>query len=277
MHGPGPMSRAPNDRTPSGKPPSQGTPGDAVPETASGPPWRPWPAPASLGFALALVIFYFVAQALVAAAAALVAVILDPSGASSASAGEMFFSRQGLLLAVSVILTAPAFSVGVALLAHLRGPIREYLALRWTGWKSTATWTLGVAVFLLAFDSLGAWLGRPPVPDFMLDVYNTADPRILLWVALVVLAPLFEELLFRGFLIPGLETSWGGPAAVGVSSLLFAVIHFQYDLFDMTGVLGLGLIFGAARVTTRSTLLPMALHAGVNFVATAQTHWLAGG
>lgn len=244
---------------------------------AEGASWRPWPAPASLGLTVALVIFYFVAQGLVAVATGVAAAILESGGAASPALDDLLLTRQGLLLAVSVILTAPPFSLGIVVLARFRGPIREYLALHWTGWKPTAVWALGVAAFLLAFDSLGAWLDRPPVPDFMLDVYTTADPRILLWVALVVLAPLFEELLFRGFLIPGLEASWGRWAAVVVSSLLFAVIHFQYDLFDMAGVLGLGLIFGAARVTTRSTLLPMALHSGVNLVATAQTHWLAGG
>jgi len=267
----------PNDRAPSERAPSDRAPGDAAPESAPGPSWRPWHAWASLGLTLVLMAFYFVAQAIVAVAAGVAAAIAESGGASPPSPNELFFSRQGLLLAVSVLLTAPPFSLGVAVLAHLRGPIRQYLALRWTGWKQVTGWMLGVAVFLYAFDSLGAWLGRPPVPDFMVDVYTTADPRVLLWVALVLFAPLFEELMFRGFLIPGLDTSWGRPAAVAVSSLVFAAIHFQYDLFDMAGVLGLGLLFGTARVTTGSTLLPMVLHAGVNLAATVQTHWLVGG
>jgi membrane protease YdiL (CAAX protease family) len=244
--------------------------------------WRPWPAWPSLGFAAVLMVLYQVAQAVVALATVVILAVLEPTGGLSwASIQELFFSRRGFLLAVSVIVTAPVFSVAVVALARLRGPVREYLALRWapgwTGWRRVAGWGLAVAAFLYAFDSLGTWLGRPPVPDFMRDVYTTAEPRVLLWVALVLAAPLFEELLFRGFLLPGLASSWGAPVAVAVSSLLFAASHFQYDPFDMTAVLGLGLLLGAARVTTRSTLLPMVLHAGVNLAVTVQTHRLVGG
>lgn len=249
------------------------------PLSVSGPgvSWRPWSVGASVGFTLAGIALYFLAQAAVVLLVFIAAAILEAVGWSGTPSADLVATRQGFLVALSVILTAPAFSAGVVLLARMRGPVRDYLALRWTGWKQVTGWALAVAAFLYAFDSLGAWLGRPPVPDFMLDVYTTAGPRIWLWVALVLMAPLFEELLFRGFLIPGLESRWGGRAAVGISGLLFAVIHFQYDLFDMTGVLGLGLLFGAARVTSGSTLLPMVLHAGVNLAATVQAHWLVGG
>lgn len=237
--------------------------------------WRPWGPLASLGLTLALVAFHllFPLAVFTVFAAVEMARASEPRPIQ-----ELLFDHQGLLVAVSMLVTVPLLSVAVMGLARRRGPMSEYLGLRWAGKRAALGWALGFAVFLYLFDTLGTWLGRPPVPDFMVDFYGSGEPRVLLYLALVVLAPAFEELLFRGFLIPGLEHSrlgtWG---AVVVSGLLFAAIHLQYDLFDQGGVLGLGLMLGAVRVTTESTLLALALHAGVNLVAMLQVHALVGG
>lgn len=58
------------------------------------------------------------------------------------------------------------------------------------------------------------------------------DSRGSLWiigiiVLVVVGAPLAEELLFRGLVLRVLEQSFGGVSAVVVSSLLFALPHWQ--------------------------------------------------
>jgi membrane protease YdiL (CAAX protease family) len=93
----------------------------------------------------------------------------------------------------------------------------------------------------------------------------------LIWLALIVAAPLFEETFFRGFLFKGFESSFIGPSgAVLATAGLWAVIHAQYNLYEMTIIFCLGLLLGGARRATGTLSVPLALHAVVNLVATIE-------
>jgi membrane protease YdiL (CAAX protease family) len=99
----------------------------------------------------------------------------------------------------------------------------------------------------------------------------------LLWLAVVVGAPVGEEIFFRGFLFAGLAKSrLGGTGAIVLSSLAWAVIHVQYDPFDMAYIFLLGLVIGAFRLKTNSLWPPILMHALVNLIAMIQTAWLLG-
>jgi len=105
----------------------------------------------------------------------------------------------------------------------------------------------------------------------MSAAYATATPVWTIWVAFVLAAPLFEEIFFRGFLFKGLESSFMGPiGAVFATAGLWAVIHIQYDAYEIATILCLGLLLGAARVFTGSLLVPLGLHAFANLVATTE-------
>uniref|UniRef100_A0A383W3W3 CAAX prenyl protease 2/Lysostaphin resistance protein A-like domain-containing protein n=1 Tax=Tetradesmus obliquus TaxID=3088 RepID=A0A383W3W3_TETOB len=80
------------------------------------------------------------------------------------------------------------------------------------------------------------------------------------YVAVVsVCAPLWEELIFRGFLLPSLAARLARPAALLGSSLVFALCHFRAETF--APLLLLGLVFGAAYEQCSGNLAPpMALH-----------------
>ena len=66
-------------------------------------------------------------------------------------------------------------------------------------------------------------------------------PLILLLVTTVVFAPLFEELVFRGTLLPVLARTYGLTWGVIVSALVFALAHLSVGEFPPLVVLGLGL------------------------------------
>ena len=84
-----------------------------------------------------------------------------------------------------------------------------------------------------------------------------------MWVAVLVLcAPLWEELMFRGFLLPALARRAPPAAAVGLSALAFALVHFSREGF--LPLLALGCVFGAAYARTGNLAAPVALHAGWN-------------
>lgn len=84
----------------------------------------------------------------------------------------------------------------------------------------------------------------------------------LLWIALLFLAPVFEELLYRERLLPALRVRFGAPLAIALSSLLFALPHL--DAWNVLGTFCVGLMLGSVQVTTGSTALCIALHAGLN-------------
>jgi membrane protease YdiL (CAAX protease family) len=83
----------------------------------------------------------------------------------------------------------------------------------------------------------------------------------------VGLAPVFEEILFRGMLLPVLARRYGGWAAVLLTSFLFAVIHGHLPsfltLFALSGALSL------AYILSGSVVVPIAMHAFFNGITTA--------
>ena len=81
-------------------------------------------------------------------------------------------------------------------------------------------------------------------------------------LALVLVAPLTEELLFRGWLLQDLKDQYGQRKALLWSSLLFGLVHFELSAI-LYATLG-GLVLGAVALRTKSTLASIAMHAGVN-------------
>lgn len=257
-------------------PPADAEPGAAnrTPEAPISPPPQTWGAWASLGLAVALMVLYTLMQGMVISVLMAGRTLLSGGVSHPGTAAPL-----GLWLSVSLLIAAPLVCGLVAGLARIRGPVVGYLGLTWPRWKPAVAWAASITLFLWLYDVVGTWLDRPPAPEFMFDVFRTAGSLPLLYLALAGMAPLVEELLFRGFLIPGLAASrLGVPGAVAVSSALWAGMHaFQYDLYDLTGIFLLGLAFGAMRLATGSTLLPIAIHAGVNAVAILQVGWLLQG
>lgn len=81
-------------------------------------------------------------------------------------------------------------------------------------------------------------------------------------IALVIVAPLTEELLFRGWILRDLKTRYGATAALIWSSSCFGLAHLEVSAV-VYATLG-GLVLGAVALRTGSTLGSIAMHAGVN-------------
>ncbi len=95
----------------------------------------------------------------------------------------------------------------------------------------------------------------------------------LLFLSVVVGAPIFEELFFRGLALRAFERKWGPFIGVLVSSLLFGAVHLQPLQFPALVVFG----FIAALLTRRYMRLGPAIwaHVGFNLVAVVSLLWLA--
>ena len=185
-------------------------------------------------------------------------------------------SHNGYFLSVTTFVTTVvccALILGIIKLKK-QAVVRDYLAIRVVTRRTMLKWIALLAGFIVLSDLITGLLGRPIVPEFMSEVYSTADPVWMIWVALIIAAPLFEETFFRGFLFRGFESSFMGTAgAVLLTAALWAVIHLQYDGYGVATIFCLGVLFGAARALTRSLLVPLGLHAAANLVATIEA-WL---
>jgi hypothetical protein len=89
----------------------------------------------------------------------------------------------------------------------------------------------------------------------------------------VLIAPLAEELLFRGVLLRSLLRRVSPFAAVSVAAVVFAVVHVLGDLgtgYYVPAFLLLGLVSGWRAVSTGRIGQSVCLHAGFNLLAAIQ-------
>jgi membrane protease YdiL (CAAX protease family) len=90
----------------------------------------------------------------------------------------------------------------------------------------------------------------------------------LLIFAAVILAPIGEETLFRGVLLPWLRRFVGVDAAVWISAVIFGIGHLRYG-FYLSTIVVYGLVLGWARLKTGNLRASIVLHMIINAVATA--------
>jgi membrane protease YdiL (CAAX protease family) len=234
-------------------------------------PWRFW---ATSGFALAALAAWFAAQFLAEAIAILVF--------TATRAGLADDAGRRLLFGLSVsIVAAPAPMAVTALAARLAGcRVIEYFALHWPRRNHLALGFALIVVLVPLGDLASYFSGRAIIPPFVVDAYRSArdaNALILLALALVIVAPLTEEWLFRGFLLRGYAVSrLGSVGAVIVTSGAWASMHVQYEFFFIAQIFILGLVFGWLRLRSGSMVLTLVLHAIVNLYALAQTAFLVG-
>jgi uncharacterized protein len=80
----------------------------------------------------------------------------------------------------------------------------------------------------------------------------------LFFVTAAIAAPFFEEILFRGFLLPSLTRYVPVWAAILISSLLFAAAHLS--LSEILPLTALGIVLGVVYTRSRNLFAPMLLH-----------------
>lgn len=181
---------------------------------------------------------------------------------------------QGSVVSLSVILnfiflTVMTFLIVASKVRSTR-QLLNYLGFRRFTPNIALQGLLLLALFIIGNEIVSQLLDRTPM-DFVDPLFASMESKWLLVVVIVLIAPLYEELLFRGLLWSAIEEQFarrqGIIIASIVTSMLFAIIHLQYELFEMGAIFILALIFCYFRIKSHSTLLPMLLHIVNNGVA----------
>ena len=152
------------------------------------------------------------------------------------------------------------------LLTKYGQPFWASLGWRWPreGVARYLTTGLLLAVFVIV---LGAILRTPHVKSPMDELMQGTGSLILVGFSAVALAPVCEELAFRGFLQPLLAHSIGAWPAVVMTALPFAFLHGAQYAWSWRHLLLLtlaGSTFGWVRMRSGSTLAATAAHAAYN-------------
>jgi len=228
---------------------------------------QPWDLTATLGWSLVVGLVYFSAQS----------GILwlyfniwdDPSIYSSDAVRIASVQANGILISIMLLAAASLCSFLVFQLVRRSGSnVRQHLALKpVSAWKMIG-WMAILILFSLISGIVASYLEQDIVTDFTRNLYQNAGNVYLLAVAIVLAAPLFEELFFRGFMFFGVSRSrLGMVGAILVTALIWTVIHDQYNWYVRGNIFVIGILFGIARYKSGSILPPLAMHMLMNALA----------
>jgi membrane protease YdiL (CAAX protease family) len=183
---------------------------------------------------------------------------------------------DGVLVTIFVALSNPV-TIGVLALAVriARSDLSDYFALKWPAARDLTSGIIALVALIAAGDALLYLTGRDLVTAFQLQSYSTAAAAGWLpamFAAAILIAPAGEEALFRGFLFRGWVRSprsvW--PAIVAIS-ILWAMLHIQYDWTGVLQIFIIGLFLGWMRWRSGSLVLTFLLHALFNLEGTLET------
>lgn len=127
-----------------------------------------------------------------------------------------------------------------------------------------ASTTLLVAEFGLGVLTLYMGVKSPDHADVFTEYAKRAWGWLPVMLALVMVAPIVEEIGFRGWMQRRLERGWGAVAAIVVTAAVFSLAHFEAVGLLNRFVFGVAAGFIAFR--TGSVWLSVLFHAVSNFV-----------
>lgn len=144
--------------------------------------------------------------------------------------------------------------------------------------------SLGVGYFLLLLCNVAVMAVEQNLGVESTDIIGNFESKLPLWLTVlsfVVIAPVCEELLFRGLLLRQLR-GLGDTSAVVLSGLAFGLFHLNF--LQMGYAVLLGMVFGAVVLLTGSIWDTILLHMCINGLSlvmerlpeSLQTVWVLG-
>lgn len=225
-------------------------------------PWGPWRAliASIVGYVVLPSILYLILSYGFSWIPAVHSFVNAPS--TDLGASLLFSLLTAASVAVTLWYVLKRFDANLASLGFRRFNVWQTLLL-----------VAGVLAAFILLSAAALWLAQIVIPHFNADQPQTNEflqgdtPRMewISFIGLVVIPPIVEETLFRGFLFPAFATRYGFWIGAIASSALFAVAHGQANVAVYTFVLGLLLCWLYRR--TGSILPGMAIHMINNYLA----------
>lgn len=171
----------------------------------------------------------------------------------------------------------PVVLLFIFLLARTRSHERFGKAIEWN-WPGVLApgFLLGGVVLAVVIEGLSRYLPIPkslPMDNF----FHDATSAYMMAAFGITLAPLLEEVFFRGLLYPLLRRAFGLVVAVVLTAAAFAGIHgaqLGYAWAPVLSIFVVGVVFTVVRQRLNSVAASCLMHCGYNFTLFAML-WIA--
>ena len=180
--------------------------------------------------------------------------------ASSPEQTDKLYIYISFFLGQGFILVPPLYYLTIK-----QRPIFESLRIKSVSLETIQYSLLFSVGVLIIIDTLDRIIHQIiPTPNYIIDLSQIMRPDstlgyVFLFLAIVIIAPFGEEVVFRGFLQKFLEDHWKDiTRAVLVTSLFFAMIHF--NPFWTIQIYILGVVLGFLAWKTKSVIPSIMLH-----------------
>jgi membrane protease YdiL (CAAX protease family) len=198
-----------------------------------------------------------------------------PEGDPTASNPARIFNATGFLLPLLMVIWSVALGITGWWFRRHR-PVSGWERPRALRLSPIAAVPIGIVVGFggLVFSGLVTTmvfrpLGIQPARDELISAGADSGGLVLAGLGLlaVVVAPIGEELFFRGYLFRWSASRCGMPYAYALSTTIFALAHF--NPFGLPLYLTFGLILAWSYQRWRTLVVPIAAHATLNAIVVA--------
>ena len=187
------------------------------------------------------------------------------AGVAEAAALEALRVNPLVAVPVQVLAWLPALAFVVLVVTRMYG---QSLAdgLAWARLPRPVTTYVRIGVLLsIGSTMLTIAFHDPGQRNPMQDLFARRESLWLLAAFGILVAPLIEEIVFRGFLYGALEHRHNSAVALGASTVVFAALHGPQYTWPQLGILvAVGCVFGVVRMHTGSTKASTIVHAAYN-------------
>jgi len=140
-------------------------------------------------------------------------------------------------------------------------------SVKWTPFRFPFAVAASGPLLAIGTSTLGVFLKAPPLPSPIEGLISDRRSLFVMMLFLTVIGPVFEELIFRGFLYPLLARSLGPWLGILLTATPFALVHgsqYHWSWQHLTVVGLAGGFFGYIRYKSDSTAAATLVHTGYN-------------
>ena len=122
---------------------------------------------------------------------------------------------------------------------------------------------LNLIIYYFKLDSIIPGIGKQD--DMISGIIETQSDKILLGISICLIAPVLEEIIFRGYIYEKLKKNYSIIKSSIITSLLFSTLHLQFNV--VISMFIISMIIHKVREETQSTWPAIIFHSLNNSLA----------